>query len=89
VSHPITPLEKNVAGTTGFEPGGLCLDGQRSPWDFAYSFQLNIEKMTDAKPFWSALCHSLTFLNAGDYEDRRTSIHELPAKCEGLTTERK
>jgi hypothetical protein len=67
----------------------IAVTGQRSPWDIAYSFQLGIEKKTDAKRFWSALCHSLTFMNAGDYEDRRSSIHELPARCEGLTTESK
>jgi hypothetical protein len=30
--------------------------------------------MTDAKPFWSALCHSLTLTDIEGYEYRRSSI---------------
>ena len=32
--------------------------------------------MVDAKPFWSALYHSLTFVDPDDYEDRRSSIYK-------------
>jgi hypothetical protein len=32
--------------------------------------------MADAKPFWSALYQSLTFVNAEDYEYRRSSIYK-------------
>ena len=33
-------------------------------------------KMADAKPFWSTLYHSLTLLDAVDYEYRRSSIYK-------------
>jgi hypothetical protein len=32
--------------------------------------------MADAKPFWSALYHSLTVTDRGDYEYRRESIYK-------------
>jgi len=38
----------------------------------------------DAKPFWSALYHSLTFANAEGYEYRTSSIFRVPARCNGL-----
>ena len=41
----------------------------------------------DAKPFWSALYHSLIFANAEGYEYRRSSIFRVPARCNGLIKE--
>jgi hypothetical protein len=38
----------------------------------------------DAKPFWSALYHSLTFANAEGCEYRSSSIFEISARCNGL-----
>jgi hypothetical protein len=32
--------------------------------------------VADAKPFWSALCHSLTLTDIEGYEYRRSSIYE-------------
>ena len=37
--------------------------------------------MADAKPFWSALYHSLTTVNAEDYEDRSSSIYKISTGC--------
>jgi hypothetical protein len=39
----------------------------------------------DAKPFWSALYHSLTFANAERYEYRRSSIFRISTGCDDLT----
>jgi hypothetical protein len=41
--------------------------------------------MGDAKPFWSALCQSVTLANAVDYEYRRSSIFKNLGGCYGLT----
>ena len=39
-------------------------------------------KTADAKPFWSALCHSLTLADTEDYEYRRSSIYNnVGAMC--------
>ena len=35
----------------------------------------------DAKPFWCALYHSLTLVDAEDYESRRSSIYEILWRC--------
>jgi hypothetical protein len=37
---------------------------------------LMAELMADAKPFWSALYHSLTHTDTEDYEYRRSSIYK-------------
>jgi hypothetical protein len=34
----------------------------------------------DAKPFWSALYHSLTLTDTEDYEYRRSSIYEISTR---------
>jgi hypothetical protein len=37
----------------------------------------------DAKPFWSALYHSVTLTDTEDYEYRRASIYEISTRCIG------
>jgi hypothetical protein len=40
--------------------------------------------MAEAKPFWSALYHSLTLTDREDYEYRTGSIYKDIARCIGL-----
>ncbi len=56
-------------------PPGPAVTGQRSQiGSIAILVSRGHRKMADAKPFWSTLYHSLTLLDAVDYEYRRSSI---------------
>jgi len=58
-------------------PPGPAVTGQRSQiGSIAILVSRGHRKMADAKPFWSTLYHSLTLLDAVDYEYRRSSIYK-------------
>src|SRR5215471_13356331 len=38
----------------------------------------------DAKPLWAALYHSANPINTEDYEHRRSSMHQILSRCDGL-----
>jgi hypothetical protein len=85
LSNPSKPTEKELTSAKNWKDSdaakqrspGLCRDkAEARRIDLTLQYPTLLMLMADAKPFWSALFHSLTLTDREDYEYRRGSIYK-------------